>query len=104
MPGPGDLSGVQALIDRGALDPARIVAVMGKTEGNGCVNDHTRDFASSAWCHFLAPHLQCTAAEVAQRVALVSRAAPKACCRHTSRCFAGSGSPPTLVKPRASAS
>ncbi|CAN5891768.1 ring-opening amidohydrolase [soil metagenome] len=69
--GPADLSGVQALIDAGRLDPTQIVAVMGKTEGNGCVNDFTRDFASTAWCHFLAPHLGCTAAQVHDRVALV---------------------------------
>ena len=49
--GPGDLRGVQALIDSGALVPADIVAVMGKTEGNGCVNDHTRDFAEIGRAH-----------------------------------------------------
>jgi cyanuric acid amidohydrolase len=69
--GPGDLSGVQALVARGELDPAHIVAVMGKTEGNGCVNDFTRDFAATSWCHFLAPHLGCSADEVGRRVALV---------------------------------
>ncbi len=69
--GPADLSGVQALMDSGALCAADIVAVMGKTEGNGCVNDHTRDFAASSWCHFLAPYLGCRAAEVGTRVALV---------------------------------
>lgn len=69
--GPGDLREVQSLIDRGLLQPADIVAVMGKTEGNGCVNDHTRDFAATSWCHLLAPHLGCTPAQVAQRVALV---------------------------------
>ena len=69
--GPGDLSAVQALIDAGQLDPKTIVAVMGKTEGNGCVNDHTRDFAATAWCHFLAPHLDCSAAQVHACVALV---------------------------------
>lgn len=68
---PGDLQGVQALIDRGALVPTDIVAVMGKTEGNGCVNDHTRDFAATSWGHFLSPYLRCTSAAVAQRVALV---------------------------------
>ena len=69
--GPGDLRGVQALIDEGALVAADIVAVIGKTEGNGCVNDHTRDFAATSWCHFLSPHLQCGPATVAERVALV---------------------------------
>ncbi len=69
--GPSDLSGVQQLVDQGLLDPRHIVAVMGKTEGNGCVNDHTRDFASMAWCHWLAPHLGCSPEEAHQRVALV---------------------------------
>lgn len=69
--GPGDLRGVQALMDRDLLDPTTIVAVMGKTEGNGCVNDHTRDFAATSWCHFLAPHLGCNADAVPDRVALV---------------------------------
>jgi cyanuric acid amidohydrolase len=69
--GPGDLSGVQALIASGVLRPQDIVAVMGKTEGNGCVNDHTREYASMAWCQLLASHLSCTPAEVEQRVALV---------------------------------
>ena len=69
--GPGDLSGVQALIDSGELLPAEVVAVMGKTEGNGCVNDFTREYASSAWCHLLAPALGCTPAQVHGRVALV---------------------------------
>lgn len=69
--GPGDLRSVQALVEQGSLVPAEIVAVMGKTEGNGCVNDHTRDFAATSWCHFLAPHLGCSPSAVAQRVALV---------------------------------
>ncbi|CAN7777304.1 ring-opening amidohydrolase [Variovorax sp. LjRoot175] len=69
--GPADLSGVQALVDAERLDPKQIVAVMGKTEGNGCVNDHTRDFAVTAWCHFLAPYLGCTVPQVHGRVALV---------------------------------
>jgi len=69
--GPGDLRGVQTLIDQGALQPADIVAVMGKTEGNGCVNDYTRDFAATSWCQWLAPHLDCKPYQVAERVALV---------------------------------
>ena len=41
--GPGDLSGLKTLIEDGSIDPERIIAVMGKTEGNGCVNDFTRE-------------------------------------------------------------
>jgi cyanuric acid amidohydrolase len=69
--GPGDLGAVRALVDRGALLPQDIVAVMGKTEGNGCVNDFTRDFASTAWCHFLSPYLGISPEDVHHRVALV---------------------------------
>lgn len=42
---PDDVSGVEALFDAG-LDLASVVAVLGKTEGNGCVNDFTRGFAT----------------------------------------------------------
>jgi cyanuric acid amidohydrolase len=46
--GPNDTSGLRALIDAGDLDPSKLVAILGKTEGNGCVNDFTRAFAVSA--------------------------------------------------------
>lgn len=69
--GPADLSGVQALVEAGQLQPEDIVAVMGKTEGNGCVNDHTREYAAMAWSQWLAGHLGCRPEEAAQRVALV---------------------------------
>jgi len=69
--GPGDLSGVRALIAAGQLDPRAIVAVMGKTEGNGCVNDHTREYASVMWSGLLAEALGCSLDEAHERVALV---------------------------------
>jgi cyanuric acid amidohydrolase len=43
---PDDISALDALIESGELDPAAIVAILGKTEGNGCVNDFTRGFAT----------------------------------------------------------
>lgn len=46
MSGPGDVSAIGELIDRGRLDPLSIVAILGKTEGNGCVNDFTRGYAT----------------------------------------------------------
>ena len=45
--GPDDVSGLAALVRAGALDAGSIVAVLGKTEGNGCVNDFTRAFAAA---------------------------------------------------------
>jgi cyanuric acid amidohydrolase len=44
---PDDVSGIQAAFASG-IDPAGVVAILGKTEGNGCVNDFTRAFAVSA--------------------------------------------------------
>ncbi|EPE94070.1 ring-opening amidohydrolase [Rhizobium grahamii] len=43
--GPDDVSGVEALFAAG-LRLKNVVAIMGKTEGNGCVNDFTRGYAS----------------------------------------------------------
>ncbi len=39
------MTALDLLIQSQALDPAKIVAILGKTEGNGCVNDFTRGFA-----------------------------------------------------------
>jgi cyanuric acid amidohydrolase len=69
--GPADLSQVERLIASGELVPQDIVAVMGKTEGNGCVNDFTRDFATQAWCALLAPKLGVSPRAVHDRVAFV---------------------------------
>jgi cyanuric acid amidohydrolase len=71
MRGPGDVSGLTALIVEGQIDPRDIVAILGKTEGNGCVNDFTREYASHIMATTLASHLDCTAEEIASRVALV---------------------------------
>jgi cyanuric acid amidohydrolase len=42
---PDDLSSLDTLVQTGQLDLTKIVAILGKTEGNGCVNDFTRGFA-----------------------------------------------------------
>ena len=44
-----DASGLATLIDEGVLDADRVVAVVGKTEGNGGVNDYTRIIADRAF-------------------------------------------------------
>ena len=71
MSGPADVSRLERLIDAGTLDPATIVAVMGKTEGNGCVNDFTREYATAALARCLGKHLGLSASEVEQRIAFV---------------------------------
>jgi len=45
----GDASGLAALIDEGVFNADGVVAVVGKTEGNGGVNDFTRILADQAF-------------------------------------------------------
>jgi len=44
-----DASGLADLIDEGVLEADRVIAVIGKTEGNGGVNDYTRIIADRAF-------------------------------------------------------
>jgi cyanuric acid amidohydrolase len=50
--GPDDASGIADAIERGEIDPRGVIAVFGKTEGNGCVNDFSRGFATMTLTHF----------------------------------------------------
>ncbi len=54
---PDDTAPLAEAIGAGRIDPAGIVAILGKTEGNGCVNDFTRAFAVRALKDALAAHL-----------------------------------------------
>ena len=68
---PDDVSGLATLIDSGVINPAEIVAILGKTEGNGCVNDFTRGFATQSLAVFLAEKLGVSREEVIKKVAFV---------------------------------
>lgn len=57
MSGPEDVSAILACIGRGEIAPAAIRAILGKTEGNGCVNDFTRGYAVASLKAALAPLL-----------------------------------------------
>ncbi len=54
---PDDVSGLEAAIAAGRIGPAGILAIFGKTEGNGCVNDFTRGFATQSLTLALARHI-----------------------------------------------
>ena len=69
--GPGDVSGLMRLIEAGKIAPASILAVLGKTEGNGGVNDFTREYAMAALCEALSPHLELTPRAVENKIAFV---------------------------------
>ncbi|MGV9774244.1 barbiturase [Streptosporangium sp. NPDC003464] len=49
-----DASGLARLIDDGVIEAHRVLAVIGKTEGNGGVNDYTRILADRAFREVLA--------------------------------------------------
>lgn len=68
---PDDISGLEALLDNGALAAEQIVAVLGKTEGNGCVNDFTRGFCTQSYKMLLARRLGISPEEVGKKVAFV---------------------------------
>jgi cyanuric acid amidohydrolase len=69
--GPGDVSGLIKLIETGKIDPASILAILGKTEGNGGVNDFTREYAVSALSAALAPYVDLPPQHVEQKIAFV---------------------------------
>ncbi|MGK5550646.1 ring-opening amidohydrolase [Actinomadura kijaniata] len=65
-----DASGLARLVDDGVLEADRVLAVIGKTEGNGGVNDYTRLLADRAFREVLVAKGTRSPAEVA-RVPLV---------------------------------
>ncbi|HET9018812.1 MAG TPA: ring-opening amidohydrolase, partial [Acetobacteraceae bacterium] len=71
MNSPSDVSGLEKLIAAGTVHPDEIVALIGKTEGNGGANDFTRGFATLSFALLLARHLGVSAQEVQRRVAFV---------------------------------
>ena len=69
--GPEDTSGLAELMDKGVIDPKTILAVLGKTEGNGCVNDFTRGYCTLSYKLLLAQRLGVSPEEVEKKVAFV---------------------------------
>jgi cyanuric acid amidohydrolase len=65
---PDDVSGIEAAIADGRINPAGVIAVLAKTEGNGLVNDFSRGLATTHLGLLFRRHLP---AEAADRVCLV---------------------------------
>src|SRR3954469_19615215 len=61
-----DASELAKLIDEGVVEADRVVAVIGKTEGNGGVNDYTRIIADRAFREVLVEKGTRSKAEVGQ--------------------------------------
>ena len=68
---PDDVSGLEALLDKGEAKADSIVAVLGKTEGNGCVNDFTRGFCTQSYKLLLSRRTGLSMEEVGKKVAFV---------------------------------
>jgi len=71
MAAPNDVSELAKLIDGGVVKPSEIVALIGKTEGNGGANDFTRGYATSSYQTLLAKHLGISPEEVGKKIAFV---------------------------------
>jgi cyanuric acid amidohydrolase len=64
MAAPDDVSALAHAVAEGRIVPGAIVGILGKTEGNGCVNDFTRALATRALQDWLGSTTPATAAEV----------------------------------------
>jgi cyanuric acid amidohydrolase len=71
MAAPNDVSELAGLLDSGEVIASEIVALIGKTEGNGGANDFTRGYATLSYQLLLAKHLGITPDEVGNRVAFI---------------------------------
>ena len=71
MRDPSDVSQLAAAIDAGHLDPKTIIAFIGKTEGNGLVNDFTRGYLVQSLSLLLASRTGHSTEEIAQSIAFV---------------------------------
>src|SRR5688500_14345870 len=71
MSSPNDVSGLKALLAAGTIRAEDVVAVLAKTEGNGCVNDFTRGYTTFAYQVLLAETLGVGRDDIARRVAFV---------------------------------
>ena len=71
MGNPGDVSDLERMIEAGDIDPREIVALIGKTEGNGGANDFTRGFATQSFSLLLSRYLDLSPNDVVKRIAFV---------------------------------
>ena len=71
MAHPGDLSELAALIKDGTIAASEVTAIIGKTEGNGGVNDFTRGYFTQTLMGLLSQHLNKPAAQLLHEIPCV---------------------------------
>jgi len=67
---PGDVSGLAEAIATGVVQAEQIVAILGKTEGNGAINDFSRGLAIMSFGRLLGPLLGCAPDQIEDRIVL----------------------------------
>src|SRR5215216_2355570 len=71
MAHPGDVSALDRLISEGSIRADEIVAVIGKTEGNGGVNDFTRGYFTQSLMALLGKRLGKPAEDLVRQIPCV---------------------------------
>ena len=71
MAHPGDLSELERLIVGGTIRAADVTAIIGKTEGNGGVNDFTRGYFTQTLMGLLSQHLNKPAVQLIREIPCV---------------------------------
>lgn len=67
---PSDCTALKAILDQGEIGAAQVIAVIGKTEGNGGRNDFSRDLAVRAYADCLAEAAAKTREQIEEQVVL----------------------------------
>ena len=67
---PSDTSGIERLINNNIIDPRRIIAIIGKTEGNGGRNDFSRSLSEEVILNFLSVKTGYSTSYLRERVIL----------------------------------
>ena len=68
---PGDVSGLKMALNSGRVDATAIVAVVGKTHGNGLVNDYTRGYLTLCLSTLIAERLSEKAEAIRARIPFI---------------------------------
>lgn len=68
---PGNVSPLAEAFRSGQLDPATVVAVIGKTPGNGLVNDYTRGYLTQSLALLIGSHTGQSWQQVTERVPFI---------------------------------
>ena len=71
MGAPDDVSEAVQLLDQGAFKAEEVVAILGKTEGNGGVNDFTRGLATLSFQRLISDRTSATVEQVARRAPII---------------------------------